>query len=66
VPRFLGFEARLVSGHIGSYRCPGRGCLDLGRGYGSGLGFGGAIFQVPWRQLRVWGGAKPLERPGHE
>jgi hypothetical protein len=66
VPRFLGFEARLVSGHKGSYRCPGWGCLDLGCGYGGGLGFGGAILQVPWRRLRVRGGAKPLERPGPE
>jgi hypothetical protein len=41
VPRFLGFEAKLVQGHVGSYRCPGRGCLDLGCGYGGGLGFGG-------------------------
>jgi hypothetical protein len=41
VPRFLGFEVRLVLGHIGAYRCPGWGCLvDLGRGNGDGLGFG--------------------------
>jgi hypothetical protein len=41
VPRFLGFEARLVPGHVSAYRCLGRGCLDdLGRGDGNGLGFG--------------------------
>jgi hypothetical protein len=43
VPRFLGFEARLVSGHVGAYRCPGDGgslWFDLGRGDGGGLGFG--------------------------
>jgi hypothetical protein len=41
VPRFLGFEARLIPCHIGAYRCPGQGCLvDLGRGDGGGLGFG--------------------------
>jgi hypothetical protein len=46
VPRFLRFEARLVLGHVGAYRCPGRGCLvDLGRGDAGGtrkmrLGFG--------------------------
>jgi hypothetical protein len=41
VPRFLGFEARLIPGHVGAYRCPGWGCLvDLGRGDGGSLGFG--------------------------
>jgi hypothetical protein len=39
VPRFLGFEARLVPSHVGVYRCPGRGCLvDLSHGDGGGLG----------------------------
>jgi hypothetical protein len=41
VPRFLGFEAKLVPGHVGIYRCLGQGCLvELGRGDGGGLGFG--------------------------
>jgi hypothetical protein len=44
VPRFLGFEAKLIPGHVGTYRCPGDG---------GGLGFGGAILQGPWRRLRV-------------
>jgi hypothetical protein len=34
VPRFLGFEAELLPGHVG-----GLG-FKLGRGYGGGLGFG--------------------------
>jgi hypothetical protein len=42
VPRFLGFEARLVPSYVGAYRCMGQGCLvDLGCGDGGGLGFGG-------------------------
>jgi hypothetical protein len=44
VPRFLGFKVRLVRGHIGAYRCSGRGCLvNLGCGNGGGLGFGGVL-----------------------
>jgi hypothetical protein len=35
VPRFLGFEVRLVPGHVG-----GLG-FDLVSGYGGDLGFGG-------------------------
>jgi hypothetical protein len=47
VPRFLGFEARLVPSHVGVYRCPGRGCLvNLSRGNGGGLGFGGVLLQA--------------------
>jgi hypothetical protein len=44
VPSFLGFEARLVPGHVGAYRCPGDGGglgFGLGRGDGGGLGFEG-------------------------
>jgi hypothetical protein len=44
VPRFLGFEAKLVPGHKGAYRCPGDGGglgFGLGHGYGGGLGFSG-------------------------
>jgi hypothetical protein len=47
VPRFLGFEAKLVPGHVGAYRCPGDGGglgFGLGRGDGGGLGFGGLGF----------------------
>jgi hypothetical protein len=55
VPRFLGFEAGLVRGHVG-----GLG-FGLGCGYGGGLGFGGAIPQVPWRQPDSRGG----EQQGH-
>jgi hypothetical protein len=43
VPRFLGFEAKLVPGHVGAYRCPGDGGglgFGLGCGDGGGLGFG--------------------------
>ena len=30
MPKFLGFEAKLVPGHVGTYRCPGDGGgLDL-------------------------------------
>jgi hypothetical protein len=49
VPRFLGFEVKLVPGHGGAYRCPGDGGgLGFGLGYdGGGLGFG--------RFLRVGG-----------
>jgi hypothetical protein len=47
VPRFLGFEAKLVPSHVGAYRCPGRGCwIDLGHGDGNGLGFGGVLLQA--------------------
>jgi hypothetical protein len=47
VPTFLGFEARLVPSHVGAYRCLGRGCLvDLDRGDGGGLGFGGVLLQA--------------------
>jgi hypothetical protein len=42
VPKFLGFEVKLVPGHGGAYRCPGDGGgLGFGLGCdGGGLGFG--------------------------
>jgi hypothetical protein len=56
VPKFLGFEARLVPGHVGAYRCPGRRCLvDFGRSDGGGLGFGGILFAICVRfQGQAW------------
>jgi hypothetical protein len=66
VPRFLGFEARLIPGHVGAYRCLGWGCLvDLGHGNGGGLGFGGVLLQAAGCTLGSAEFLRELMEAGH-